>query len=49
MGDDLSKYIYFFSLRNHGTIKGIPVTELLYIHSKLLIVDDEKVLIMIDL
>ena len=38
-------YIYFFSLRNHGTIKDIPVTELVYIHSKLLIVDDEKVLI----
>ena len=45
MGDEVNKYIYFFSLRNHGTIKGIPVTELIYIHSKLLIVDDEKVLI----
>ena len=45
MGDDVNKYIYFFSLRNHGKIKGVPVTELIYIHSKLLIVDDEKVLI----
>ena len=45
MGEDVNKYIYFFSLRNHGTIKGLPVTELIYIHSKLLIVDDEKVLI----
>ena len=45
MGDEINKYIYFFSLRNHGTIKGVPVTELIYIHSKLLIVDDEKVLI----
>ena len=45
MGDDVNKYIYFFSLRNHGKIKEIPVTELIYIHSKLLIVDDEKVLI----
>ena len=45
MGDDVNNYIYFFSLRNHGTIKGKPVTELIYIHSKLLIVDDEKVLI----
>ena len=44
LGDDLDKYIYFFSLRNHGKIKGVPVTELIYIHSKLLIVDDEKVL-----
>jgi len=45
MGEDVNKYIYFFSLRNHGKIKEIPVTELIYIHSKLLIVDDEKVLI----
>ena len=45
MGNAVNKYIYFFSLRNHGIIKDIPVTELIYIHSKLLIVDDEKVLI----
>jgi phospholipase D1/2 len=45
LGNDVDKYIYFYSLRNHGTIKGIPVTELVYIHSKLMIIDDEKVLI----
>ena len=45
MGNEVNNYIYFFSLRNHGMIKGIPVTEQIYIHSKLLIVDDEKVLI----
>ena len=45
MGDDINKYIYFFSLRNHGVINNKPVTELIYVHSKLLIVDDEKVLI----
>ena len=45
LGSDVYKYIYFYSLRNHGTIKGIPVTELIYIHSKLMIIDDEKVLI----
>ena len=44
MGEDVEKYIYFFSLRNHGIISGVPVTELIYIHSKLLIIDDEKVL-----
>ena len=44
LGDDIDKYIYFFSLRNHGKIKDVPVTELIYIHSKLIIVDDEKVL-----
>ena len=45
LGDEVDNYIYFFSLRNHGVIGGVPVTELIYIHSKLLIVDDEKVLI----
>ena len=45
LGNDLENYIYFFSLRNHGKIHDIPVTELIYVHSKLLIVDDEKVLI----
>ena len=45
IGDNFDKYIYFFSLRNHGVLNGIPVTEIIYIHSKLLIVDDEKVLI----
>ena len=45
LGSDVEKYIYFYSLRNHGTIKGVPVTELIYIHSKLMIIDDEKVLI----
>ena len=44
LGDELNKYIFFYSLRNHGTIKGVPVTELIYIHSKLIIVDDQKVL-----
>ena len=45
MGNDVNNYIYFFSLRNHGTLNNIPVTELIYVHSKLLIVDDQKVLI----
>ena len=31
LGKDLENYIYFFSLRNHGTILNIPVTELIYI------------------
>ena len=45
MGEDINQYIFFFSLRNHGVINNVPVTELVYVHSKLLIVDDEKVLI----
>jgi phospholipase D1/2 len=27
-------------LRNHGTLNGIPVTEIVYVHSKIMIVDD---------
>ena len=45
MGDKWKNYIHFFSLRNHGIIKNIPKTEIIHIHSKLLIVDDTKVLI----
>ena len=45
MGDKWKNYIHFFSLRNHGIINNNPRTEIIYIHSKLLIVDDTKVLI----
>ena len=33
-------YIEFYSLRNHGMLNNNPVTELIYIHTKLMIVDD---------
>ena len=45
MGKEFDNYIYFFSLRNHSTLHGVPISELIYVHSKLLIVDDQKVLI----
>lgn len=45
MGDQAHDYISFFSLRGHTEIKGMPITELIYIHSKLMIIDDRKVLI----
>ena len=45
MGDNWKKYIGFYSLRNHGIMNNIPKTEIIYIHSKLIIVDDTKVLI----
>ena len=38
------EYIGFYSLRNHARLNGIPVTELIYIHSKLMIVDDKYVI-----
>lgn len=40
MGDKYNDYIKFYSLRQHGIVNGIPRTELIYIHSKLMIVDD---------
>ena len=39
-GDHWEDFISFFSLRNHALVNGIPRTELIYIHSKLMIVDD---------
>ena len=45
MGDKWKDYIGFYSLRGHGVLNGVPVTELIYIHSKLMIVDDESVVI----
>ena len=45
MGDQWKNYIGFYSLRNHALVNGAPKTEIIYIHSKLMIVDDTKVLI----
>ena len=45
MGDEWKNIIGFYSLRNHALINGVPKTEIIYIHSKLMIVDDTKVLI----
>ena len=41
---DWNKYIGFYSLRTQDVLKGTPVTELVYIHSKLCIVDDRLVI-----
>lgn len=41
---DHTKYIRFYSLRNHCRMADGPVTELIYIHSKLMIVDDKAVI-----
>ena len=38
-------YIKFYGLRNHASLNGTPVTEIIYVHSKLMIVDDDKVII----
>jgi phospholipase D1/2 len=40
-------YLQFFGLRNHGrrTPMSQPVTEIIYIHSKLMIVDDDRLIV----
>ncbi|STE15329.1 phospholipase D-like domain-containing protein [Citrobacter sp. wls718] len=40
-----NEYITLLNLRNHDTIDGKPVTEQIYVHSKLMIVDDRYVLV----
>ncbi|OWF47594.1 Phospholipase D1 [Mizuhopecten yessoensis] len=42
---DPMKYLVFCGLRTHGELSGKLVTELLYVHSKLMIVDDDSVII----
>ena len=45
MGDKWKNYISFYSLRTHGLVNNVPATERINVHSKLLIVDDTKVII----
>ena len=45
MGNAWKNYLGFYSLRNHALVNGLPKTEIIYIHSKLMIVDDNKVLL----
>jgi phospholipase D1/2 len=47
-GVDPDKYITFLSLRTHGVVTsahGRPTTEIVYLHSKLMIVDDRRLII----
>ena len=39
-GIDPHNYIRFYGLRQRSIISGVPMTEIIYIHSKLMIVDD---------
>jgi phospholipase D1/2 len=41
----LDEYLYVFSLRTHALIGDQPTTEIIYIHSKVMIVDDRVALI----
>lgn len=42
--EDPLEYITFYGLRNHSTLNAEPITELIYVHSKLMIVDDKIVI-----
>lgn len=42
--NDPSQYIIFCGLRNHEILNDEPITELVYVHSKLMIVDDKIVI-----
>lgn len=42
---NIDNYIYFFGLRGHAVINKRPVTEIIYVHSKLMIVDDKRAII----
>jgi phospholipase D1/2 len=37
-----SDYIQFFGLRTHGIVADHPKTEIVYVHSKLMIADDQR-------
>lgn len=45
VGNQWINYISFCGLRTHSELEGNLVTELIYVHSKLLIADDNTVII----
>lgn len=45
MGEAWRNYISFCGLRTHGELQGTLLTELVYVHSKMLIADDQRVII----
>jgi phospholipase D1/2 len=42
---NIDNYIFFFGLRGHSKLKNKAITELIYVHSKLMIVDDKRAII----
>eukprot|EP00027_Filamoeba_sp_ATCC50430_P013027 CAMPEP_0168572504 /NCGR_PEP_ID=MMETSP0413-20121227/17974_1 /TAXON_ID=136452 /ORGANISM="Filamoeba nolandi, Strain NC-AS-23-1" /LENGTH=364 /DNA_ID=CAMNT_0008605567 /DNA_START=42 /DNA_END=1137 /DNA_ORIENTATION=- len=43
--EDIDQRLCFFSLRNYGVLGGTPVTEQVYIHAKMMLVDDRIAII----
>ena len=42
---NLDNYIKFYSLRSYGMVGRHPVTESIYVHSKMMLVDDRLAII----
>ncbi|CAI8011709.1 Phospholipase D2, partial [Geodia barretti] len=43
--DEIKNYISAYGLRTHGEINGTPESEIVYVHSKLMVVDDRITII----
>jgi phospholipase D1/2 len=43
--DEIKNYISVYGLRTHGEINGTPESEIVYVHSKLMVVDDRITMI----
>jgi phospholipase D1/2 len=44
-GIEPEDFIRFYGLRNHALLESVPVTEIVYVHSKYMIIDDNKLII----
>ena len=42
---NIEDYVFFFGLRQSGIVGKTPMTEIIYVHSKLMIVDDMRCII----
>ena len=42
---NIKEYISFYGLRQSEIVNGTPMTEIIYVHSKLMIVDDRRCII----
>lgn len=42
---NIDDYIFFFGLRTHAMLGDKPVTEMIYVHSKLMVVDDRRAIV----
>ena len=43
--DEIDNYIFFFGLRTGAVLNSVPISEIIYVHSKLMIVDDKRTII----